>query len=191
MHGRLNVLKQVRTLQRRSLDSMVQHTQWTLYCYTNQLCSVEQFLRDGDYKVRQVISKKFMNSKDLITYPHPEPDESSPRPLINFLILSYSMQQSHSWEANCFSASQEIPRILWDPKVQYRNHKCPLPVPILNQLDPVHNPRPTSWSSISILSSHLRLDLPNDLFPSGFPTKALHTPPSLPYALHAPPISFF
>ena len=32
------------------------------------------------------------------------------------LILTYSMKQSPSWEANRFSASQEILRILWKPK---------------------------------------------------------------------------
>jgi len=30
--------------------------------------------------------------------------------------ISYPMEQSPSWEANRFSASQEIPRILWNPK---------------------------------------------------------------------------
>jgi hypothetical protein len=35
------------------------------------------------------------------------------------------MEQSSSWEANRFAASQEIPRILWDPKIYYRIHKSP------------------------------------------------------------------
>ena len=34
----------------------------------------------------------------------------------------------------------------------------------------------TSWISILILSSHLRLGLPNGLFPSGFSIKTLYTP---------------
>ena len=37
-------------------------------------------------------------------------------------------------------------------------------------------PHPTSWRSISILSTHLSLGLPSGLFPSGCPTKTLYTP---------------
>ena len=86
------------------------------------------------------------------------------------------MEQSPFWEANQFSASQEIPSISLNLNVHYHIHKCPPPVPILSQFDPFHTPHPTSWRSILILSSHLYLGLPSGLFPSGFPTKTLYTP---------------
>ena len=47
-----------------------------------------------------------------------------------FRLLTYSVVQSPSWEANGFAASQEIPRIARNPKVHYRTHKRPAPVSI-------------------------------------------------------------
>jgi hypothetical protein len=68
-------------------------------------------------------------------------------------LLTYSMEQYPSWEANWLSTSQEIPRILWNPKVHYRIYKCPSPVPILSQLYPVQT------SAFHFLKIHLNIIL--------------------------------
>ena len=64
------------------------------------------------------------------------------------------MEQRPPWEANRFSASQEIPRILWNWKVRYRIHKCPPPAPILRQLDPTRTPTfhlmEGTWKEIAV-----------------------------------------
>jgi len=78
------------------------------------------------------------------------------------------MVHNPSSEANQFSASQEIPRISWNLKVHYHIYKCPTPVPYPEP------DRSSPWPTIAYY--HLRLELPSDLFPSGFPTKTLYTP---------------
>ena len=47
-------------------------------------------------------------------------------------------------------------------------------------------PHPTSWRSVLILSTHLRLRFPSGLIPSGFLTKTLYTPLSLPIRATCP-----
>ena len=75
--------------------------------------------------------------------------------MYRFRYLTYSMQHSPSSEANRFSTSQEIPPILWNPKVHYRSHKSPPPVPILSQPDPFHTP------TSHFLKIHLKIILPS------------------------------
>jgi hypothetical protein len=69
----------------------------------------------------------------------------------NFVICAYHLKSLLTYlltpwsrvlleKSNRFAASQEIPRILWNPKVHYGIHECPQPVSILNQLNQVHNP---------------------------------------------------
>ena len=104
---------------------------------------------------------------------------------IYIYILTYSMVQSPSWEANWFAASQEIPRILWNPNVLYRIHTCPSPVHILSQIDPVRT------TTSHFLKIHLNIILPSTpasskWSPSGFRAETLYTPLLSPNACYMP-----
>jgi hypothetical protein len=85
-----------------------------------------------------------------------------------------------------FAASQEIPRIYGTRK--FLTIPTSARQPSLSWANSIQSlrPPPTPWRSILILSSHLRLGLPNGLFPSGFPANTLRTPLSSPIRATCP-----
>jgi len=88
-------------------------------------------------------------------------------------LLTYSMELSPSWEAGLvkkFPAFYTTKRFITAfTSARHLSLSCASSIQSTT-------PYPTSWRSILILSSHLRLGLPSGLFPSDFPTKTLYTP---------------
>ena len=97
---------------------------------------------------------------------------------------------TYPWEADSFSASQEISRILWKLKVHCRVHKK-LPSSLTWARSFQSIPPYTSWRPILTLSSHLRLCVPSGLISLKFPYQNSVCSSPLPIVPHAPPISFF
>jgi hypothetical protein len=84
------------------------------------------------------------------------------------------MELSPSGEATSRSAAEEFPKICGSRRfifVSRRALHCSLSRVKSLQSIPLH---PISLGSILVLSSHLRLGLPNSFFPYGFPTEDLH-----------------
>ena len=101
-------------------------------------------------------------------------------------LLIYSMVQSPSWEANWLQLVKKFPAfhgtrrfITALTSVRHLSLSWASPIQYIY-------PHPTSWRSILILSTNLRLGLPSGLFPSGFPTKNLNIPPLFTHTSHMP-----
>jgi hypothetical protein len=89
-------------------------------------------------------------------------------------LFTHSKEHSPSRKDTHFSASQEIPRILWNLNVHYHVYKCSPPVPFISQINLAHT------STSHLLNIHLNFILPSMpgsskfFFPSGYPTNTLH-----------------
>jgi len=81
------------------------------------------------------------------------------------------MKQFSFWEANSHSASQEIPRLSWNPKTRYCVNKSLPMVPNLSQMHSVHTLAPYFPKIYSNIIPHQHLGLPSALFPSVFQPK--------------------
>jgi hypothetical protein len=107
--------------------------------------------------------------------------------LLTYLLTHLLHGVEFFLETNRFSAGQEIPRILWNPKFHYRTQTCPPPVPIPNHIDPVH-------ALIShVLKIHVNIILPSTpgSYKLSLSLRFLHQNPVQtstlpPYVLHPP-----
>jgi hypothetical protein len=108
----------------------------------------------------------------------------------NVVIITYVLTPWNRVLLEKLTGSQlveEIPCILWNPKVHCRIHKCPPPVLMMSQLDPVHT------HTSHFLKIHLNIILPStprsskwSLSLSLTHQNPVYTSPL--HALHAPPI---
>ena len=88
-----------------------------------------------------------------------------------YLFHTNSMEQSPSWEASRFSASQKFYTMYGTRRfiTAFKSDRH-LSLSWASSIQSL-TPHPTAWTSILLLSSHLRLGLPCGLFPSGFISK--------------------
>ena len=133
------------------------------------------FYQSPRYNILEDSNHRRLTCHHFITHSFMRIDEST----CSTKVLTYSMVHNPSWEANWFAASQQIPGISRNPKVNYRTHKRPPPVSILGQPNPVHIP-----------TSHLLEIHPNITHPSTPSTPQWSPSLRFPHQdpIHPPPI---
>jgi hypothetical protein len=106
----------------------------------------------------------------------------------NALFYRYKLlTYLRSWAANC-AATQELPSILWDPKVHNRVYNSPsLALSWASSIQSIP-PHPISLTFILILSTHVLVFLKVSFLLAFPPITYMHST-SNPFVLHALPIS--
>jgi hypothetical protein len=103
----------------------------------------------GSWRQSSMVTDLDVRWRWAVSYCCEYKEDSAPESLS---ITNFTEQKSPSWEANSYSASQEIAHLLWNPKVHHRVHKSPPLVPVLIQMRTVQT-QSVSFRSILILGT--------------------------------------
>ena len=106
--------------------------------------NLQTFNRLTDSQLANKRPTCYGNQRFITIFPTSHHSSLSSARSVQFLI--HLTEQSPSWEA-----SQEIPLIVWNPKVHYRAPKSPPLVPILSQNNSVNAPTPHLEYSFNII----------------------------------------
>ena len=84
--------------------------------------------------LRCILRKNILDMNDHINHKAENPQWNTRRLLIPYILTPWSTVLLEKQTG--FATNQEIPHILWNPKVHYHTHGRPPTVPILSQLHP-------------------------------------------------------